>query len=63
VFAEIKALVNADASGIRDNWVAIAINLAWEVIKAEQEKKAAAEPTPVPPPLPEPPPEAPPIEG
>lgn len=36
-FAEIKAMVTADGKSVADNWLAIAINLAWEVVKAEQQ--------------------------
>lgn len=37
-FAAVKAEIEKDTSQWRDNWVAILINLAFEVIKAEQEK-------------------------
>ncbi len=37
-FGEIKAMVTADGANIRDNWIAIVMNLAWEVIKAKQEE-------------------------
>ena len=34
-FSEVKAMVTADGRSISDNWVAIALNLAYEVYKAE----------------------------
>lgn len=37
-FSEIKALVQADTHNIKDNWIAIIINLGWEIVRAEQEK-------------------------
>lgn len=35
-FAEVKAMVTADGKNIADNWISIALNLAYEVFKAEQ---------------------------
>jgi hypothetical protein len=35
-FAEFKALVEADGKAVHDNWLAIALNLAFEVYKAQR---------------------------
>lgn len=37
-FTEVKAMVTADGKNVADNWVSIALNLAYEVYKAEAEK-------------------------
>lgn len=37
-FAEVKALVTADGKNISDNWIAIVLNLGYEIIKAQSEK-------------------------
>ena len=37
-FSEVKAMVMADGKNISDNWVSIALNLAYEVYKAETSK-------------------------
>lgn len=34
-FSEMKAMVTSDGKSISDNWVAIVLNLAFEVYKAE----------------------------
>ena len=39
-FDEMKAKVQADAKGIKDNWLSISLSLAYEVFKGEKQKEA-----------------------